>query len=118
MSAAWRVAAAATIVLLALQWPWLVGWRQSAHYLAWSIVLSLPLVPPLISFLRRRPRAPLWAGIVALFYFCLGVADQRVRGGAWAWALIGVSLVIVFAAGWPGIAAKLGKRRAATPPDL
>jgi uncharacterized membrane protein len=118
VSPAWRIAAAATFAMLALQWRWAFGAPRSGHFLAWSILLSLPLLPPALAFLLRRRRAPLWAGIAALLYFCLGVSGVRVVGGAWAWAEILLSLVIVFAAGWPGIAAKLARRRAPPPPNV
>jgi uncharacterized membrane protein len=110
VSRSWRVAAAATFALLALQWIPPVGLG--------SALWSLPLLPPAVAFLRRRPRAPLWAGIVALLYFCLGIAAIRVEGGPAPWLEMALSLVVVFAAGWPGIAAKLAKRRPAPPPNV
>jgi len=117
VSTSWRVAAAATFALLALGWAW--SWVTAGpHVVALGIVFSLPLLPPVIAFALRRPRAPLWAGIVALFYFCHGVTEARVSAGAWGWLEMGLSLVIVFAAGWPGIAAKIAKRRAAPPPNV
>ena len=115
---AWRAAAAATFALLVLQWSWAFGGPKPVHFLAWSIVLSLPLLPPTIAFLLRRPRAPLWSGIVALLYFCLGITGLRVSPSPWNAAYLVLSVVIVFAAGWPGIAAKLAKRRAAPPPNV
>ena len=119
MSRTWRIAAAATFALLALQWAWswAVGIFPVPRWLV-GLALSLPLLPPALLFMLRRPRAPLWSGIVALLYFCLGVASARVDGGAWAWLEIALSLVIVVAAGWPGIAAKMAKRRAAPPPNV
>lgn len=38
------------------------------------VVALLPLALPLLA-LRRPQRALIWAGIVALFYFCHGVAE-------------------------------------------
>ena len=110
MNGAWRVAAGATFALLALQWLPPNG-LVSAFW-------SLPLLPPAVSFGLRRPRAPLWAGIIALLYFCLAVAAIRVEGGPVAWLQLALSLVVVFAAGWPGIAAKLARRKAAPPPNV
>jgi uncharacterized membrane protein len=113
------VAALATLALLALQWPW--RWLQPASGLPYwlpAAAFSLPLLPPLLAFALRRPRAPLWAGNVALFYFCHGVAELRIEHGAWPWAEIALSLLVVFAAGWPGIAAKLARRRTAPPPNV
>jgi uncharacterized membrane protein len=117
VSGAWRIACAATLGLLALKWAW--SWVTGGpHVVALAIVSSLLLLPPAIAFALRRPRAPLWAGIVALFYFCHGVADARVSTGVWPWLEMALSLAIVFAAGWPGIAAKLAKRRAPPPTNV
>jgi len=119
MSGSWRLGAAATIALLVLHWSW--AWQvplPHLGFLASALLFSLPLLPPAIAFLLRRPRAPLWAGIVALLYFCHGVTAVRVDGGAWPWAEIALALAIIFAAGWPGIAAKIAKRRAASPPNV
>jgi len=121
VSGARRVSALATFALLALQWLW--SWSAGPHPQLpfWVLpgILSLPLLPPAIAFLLGRPRAPLWAGIVALFYFCHGVAELRVsRQAGWCWAEIVLSLVLVLAAGWPGLAAKLARRRAAPPSNV
>ena len=115
---AWRVAALATFALLALQWLWRLAVAPHPQLPAWlpPLLFSLPLLPPAVAFLRRRPRAPLWAGIVALLYFCHGIAELRVGEPGWPWAEIALSLLVVLAAGWPGIAAKLAKRRTAPPP--
>jgi uncharacterized membrane protein len=110
----------ATFALVALHWLWswaagpqppLPGWLRPALF-------TLPLLAPAIAFLLGRPRAPLWAGIVALLYFCHGVAETRVDDGPWPWLEIALSLLVVFAAGWPGIAAKWRKRRPAPPPNV
>ena len=121
MSRAWRLAAAATFAMLALQWSWIFGRPAgSMHYLAWSILLSLPLLPPALAFALRRPRAPLWAGIVALFYFCHGIAELRAapEQAAWATAEIALAMAMVLAGSWPGLRAKLLKRRTAPPPNV
>ena len=115
MSIAWRCAAAAAFALLALQW--LPGMGAGRPWLL-PALLSLPMLLPAVGFLLRRPRAPLWAGIAALFYFCLGIADYRVSGSPWHLLEVGLSLVVVFAAGWPGIAARRAKRGAAPPPNV
>ena len=119
MTAAWRIAAAATFALLALQWAW--GWAQPHPHLGpWVMPAfwSLLLLPAVVAFVLRRPRAPLWAGIVALVFFCDGIAALRLGGGAWAWAEVALSVAIVLAAGWPGIAARIAKRRATPPPNV
>jgi uncharacterized membrane protein len=116
LSGSWRVAMFATCALLALQWLWRWTAGPQLHWWIQPALMSLPLLAPAIAFLRRRPRAPLWAGILALFYFCHGVTEARVEGGAWPWLEVALCLLLVFAAGWPGIAAKLHKRRTAPPP--
>jgi hypothetical protein len=112
VSTSWRVAALASFAMFAVLW----GWAWPAWVL--PTLLSLPMLPPALAFALRRPRAALWAGIAALFYFCHGVAEWRVSSSAWPMLEIGLSLVIIFAAGWPGIAAKLAKRRAPPPPNV
>ena len=121
MNAARGVAAASTLALLALQWAWRAA--QPAETWPWwlpALLFSLPLLPPAIAFALRRPRAPLWSGTVALLYFCHGIAEWRANPAQapWAAAETGLALAMVFAAGWPGIAAKLAKRRAARPPNV
>ena len=121
MSGSWRLGAAATIALLVLHWSW--AWQvplPHLGFLASALLFSLPLLPPAIAFLLRRPRAPLWAGIAALLYFCHGIAEWRAAPAQWPWAAAetALALAMVLAAGWPGIAAKLVKRRAARPPTV
>jgi uncharacterized membrane protein len=119
VSRSWRVAAAASVALLVLLWCW--TWASGPPGLApWlaPALLSLPMLPPAFAFALRRPRAALWAGIAALFYFCHGIAELRVAASAWPILEILLSVAIVFAAGWPGIAAKLARRRAGSPPNV
>jgi len=115
------ISAASTFALLALQW----AWRATLPAESWpwwlaALLWSLPLLPPALAFGLRRPRAPLWAGTVALLYFCHGIAEWRASPAQspWAMAETGLALAMVFAAGWPGIAAKIAKRRAASPPNV
>jgi uncharacterized membrane protein len=119
VSGSWRVAAIATFALIVLEFAWS---RAAGPFpIRWWVIaggMSLPLLAPAVLFALRRPRAPLWAGIVALIYFCQGVVGVRTDFGPWPWLAIALSLVIIFAAGWPGIAAKIAKRRAAPPPNV
>jgi uncharacterized membrane protein len=113
------IAGAATWALLALQWAWRLA-QPSSPWPAWlaASLFSLPLLPPAIAFLLRRPRAPLWAGTVALLYFCHGIAELRAspEQARWAAAEIALALTMVVAGSWPGLRAKLLKRRTAPPP--
>jgi uncharacterized membrane protein len=120
MSAPWRVALLASIGLLAVQWPGAFATAAHPAIPRWLFpaLRSLPILLPLLVFALRRPRAPLWAGIAALFYFCMGIADFRVSGDRWHLLEIALAVVVVFAAGWPGIAAKIEKRRVASRPNV
>jgi uncharacterized membrane protein len=115
------LAGAATWTLLALQWAWRLS-QPPSPWPAWLLALlfSLPLLPPAVAFLLRRPRAPLWAGTIALLYFCHGIAELRAAPDQVRWALaeIALSLAMVFAGSWPGLRARLLKRRAGPPPNV
>ena len=121
MSGARGLAAVATWALLLLQWAWRLS-QPPTPWPAWlaALVFSLPLLPPAIAFLLRRPRAALWAGTVALFYFCHGIAELRAAPGqqAWAAAEIALSLAMVLASSWPGLRARVLKRRPPPPPNV
>jgi len=121
LNAARAIAAISTWALLVLQW----GWRLSLPPTPWpawlaALLFSLPLLAPAIGFLLGRPRAALWAGTLALFYFCHGIAELRAspEQAAWATAEIVLSLAMVIAGSWPGLAAKLRRRRSAPPPNV
>jgi uncharacterized membrane protein len=113
VAASWRIAAVASFAMLAglWIWAWPSGPRAGAPFWVLPALLSVPLLPAALGFALRRPRAALWAGIAALFYFCHGIAELRVSGSIWPALEVLLALVIVLAAGWPGIAAKLAKRR-------
>ena len=120
MSRSWWIALGSSLALLALQWLDAFFGPAHEHVPGWLVpaFLSLPLLLPLALFALRSPRAPLWAGIAALFYFCMGIANFRVTGSPLDLADAALSVVVVFAAGWPGIAAKIAKRKAARPPTV
>lgn len=114
-----RLAAAALAALLALQWLWHAWLAPPDRAPAWVVALlfSLPLLAPAMGFMRRRGSAALWAGIVSLFYFCHGVAEAWASPPVRALALVEVALAValVFAASWPGLQARLARRKAAPP---
>jgi uncharacterized membrane protein len=116
MNTPWRVGLVASVGLLAVQWPSAFAAAAHPSITLWLFpaLRSLPILLPLLLFALRRPRAPLWAGIAALFYFCMGIANFRVSGDALNLLEVALSVVVVLAAGWPGIAAKIERRRAAS----
>ncbi|HET6587620.1 MAG TPA: DUF2069 domain-containing protein, partial [Oleiagrimonas sp.] len=69
-----RVGYAAWFLLAGLQVIWHTWWRPSAQETMLAAVVALvPLLLPLLA-IRRPSRALLWAGIIALFYFCHGIS--------------------------------------------
>ncbi|MDE2279728.1 MAG: DUF2069 domain-containing protein [Xanthomonadaceae bacterium] len=71
-----KLGLAAWVALTALQVIW-HGWLLPPQGMPVALVLAITVVPLLlpIAALRRPRRALLWVGILALFYFCHGVAE-------------------------------------------
>ncbi|HKR75560.1 MAG TPA: DUF2069 domain-containing protein [Rhodanobacter sp.] len=68
------LAAWAALAVLQLLWH---GWLLPPQSVSVALVLAITLVPLLLPLaaLRQPRRALLWVGILALFYFCHGVAE-------------------------------------------
>jgi uncharacterized membrane protein len=68
------LAAWAALAVLQLLWH---GWLLPSQSVPAALVLAITLVPLLLPLaaLRQPRRALLWVGILALFYFCHGVAE-------------------------------------------
>lgn len=110
-----RIVLSSALALLALLY---LGWyRNDAHFGAAVFVFVMPPVLLLAGVLLRRPSAPLWSGIAALFWFSHGVmyAWSHPELGLWPWVGIALSLAIVFSASMPGMRARFSKDRG-TPP--
>ena len=107
--------------LFALQWVWHAALfpPSPSHGLWLATGFSLPLALLAIGLWLRRRSARYWSGVFALVYFCHGIAEAWTfpaeRGLALAEA--GLSVAVILAANWPGLAAKL-KGRAAPPPNV
>jgi uncharacterized membrane protein len=71
-----KLGLAAWAALVALQLLW-HGWLLPPQSMPIAWVLAITLVPLLLPLaaLRNPRRALLWVGILALFYFCHGVAE-------------------------------------------
>lgn len=100
MVSAGRVALACWCALLALQPTWYLWWRPPAGLPpAWATaVMSLPLLAVLPGLLRDAPRAHLWAGYVAVFYFMHGVVVAMTHPAARAAGLLETALTLAFIA--------------------
>jgi uncharacterized membrane protein len=91
------LAAWALLVLLQLVWHL---WLTPSVF---ALVITLPpLLLPLLALRTGAGRALLWVGIVALFYFCHGIAEAWTSPEVRAVALIETMLCIVLigALGW------------------
>ena len=100
-------------LLLALQPIWHI-WLSPASVLPpWLLVslLTLPLLPPTIGLLLRKPSALFWGGVIGLLHFCHGISELWTDSTVTALALTEVLLTtaLICAIGWDG----LKKRRAA-----
>lgn len=95
-------AAWAALVLLQPAWYlWLAPPANANPGLALALTLP-PLLLPLLALRRSPPRALLWVGIIALFYFCHGIVAAWVIAAARVPALLEVAfcLVLIGALGW------------------
>lgn len=100
-------------LLLALQpawYLWLAPPTSMPSLLAVGLA-SLPLLPPAIGLLLRRPNALFWGGLLSLLHFCHGVTELWSNPGVrWlAGAETALATALVLAIGWGG----LQRRRAA-----
>ncbi len=75
---------------LALAWP---GFGISLY---WPLLAASPLLLPLAGLWRGRLYTYRWVGFVALFYFCLGIAElvanPALRGYAYATTIASIGL--------------------------
>jgi uncharacterized membrane protein len=108
-----RVGLASFWLLFLLQPTWQL-WLSPAQVLPpllVTAVLLVPLLPPAIGLLLRRPSALFWGGVIALLHFCHGITELWSDPTVTALAAIqtGLSTALIAAIGWDG----LQKRRAA-----
>jgi uncharacterized membrane protein len=93
-----RIGLLAWAALLALQMAW-YAWLAPSHTLPPAAALGIAVIPLLLPLpaLRRPRRALLWAGMLALFYFCHGVAEAWSAPGerTLAWLEILLSLLLI-----------------------
>jgi uncharacterized membrane protein len=109
VSAPRRILLACLFALAALFAAW---FRDDRHFAAGLLVFVAPPLLLALALASGAKRAPFWAGVFALFWFCHGVMAAWTRPGeaAYAWAEIALSLAVVLASNWPALAAKSGKR--------
>ncbi|MGQ0800827.1 MAG: DUF2069 domain-containing protein [Pseudomarimonas sp.] len=115
-----HLALAAFWCLLALQpaWQLLLSPAKVLPPLLVTALLTLPLLPPAIGLLLRRPSALFWGGVIALLHFCHGImelwTDRSVIG--LALAQVGLSTGLIAAIGWDGLQKRRAQRAASQAP--
>ena len=110
-----HLAHAALLALLGLVLAWqlaLAPPKEMPRALA-AALHAAPLLPALLLLLRRHPAAPFWGAVAALLLFCHGVSEgwSSTELRALAAAEIALSLLLVFAASWDGLRARMARRR-------
>lgn len=91
-----KLGLAAWAALVALQLLW-HGWLQPPQSMPVALVLAITVIPlllPLVA-LRQPRRALLWVGILALFYFCHGVAEAWSAPAERMLAIIEIALALL-----------------------
>jgi uncharacterized membrane protein len=107
-------AALAALALLFVAW-----FRDDAQ--AWA-ALTLFAGPPLLllaGVLRGNRIAAFWSGVLGLFWFSHGVmlAYDRPAERGYALVEVGLALLIIVAASWPGLRARFGGHQEQKPTD-
>jgi uncharacterized membrane protein len=116
-----RATFAGVMALFALQWLWHGALFPPAGE-AWywlALVFSLPPGLLALALWLRRASARYWSGVFALLYFCHGITEAWTVEAARSLALaeVALSVAIILAANWVGLAARF-KRRATAPPNV
>ena len=91
-----KLGLAAWAALVALQLLW-HGWLLPPQNLptAWVLAIAvIPLLLPLVA-LRKPRRALLWVGMLALFYFCHGVAEAASSAAERRLAVVEIALSVL-----------------------
>jgi uncharacterized membrane protein len=109
-----HVARGAIVALFGLILAWHLVLAPPASLPRWLAVAlhASPLLPALALLLLRRPSAPFWGALAALILICHGVSEAWIAPGtrARAAAEIVLCLVLVFAASWNGLRARMRRR--------
>ena len=91
-----KLGLAAWAALVALQGIW-HGWLLPPQSVPMMLVLAIAVIPLLlpVAALRNPRRALLWVGILALFYFCHGVAEAWSSPVERTLALVEIALTLL-----------------------
>jgi uncharacterized membrane protein len=117
MSLATRWCGLGAFALAALQPFWHAWLAPPAALPPWLVTAAglAPIAPALVLFALRHRRAPYWAAVAALLYFCHGVMEAWSDRAVWPLALAEAALAVWIVAtyGWDGMRARFGRKPAA-----
>lgn len=102
-------AALAALVLLYAVW-----FRNDTHLFTALLIFAAPPLLLLLGVLCGNAKSVFWAGVFGLMWFCHGVMvawAQRSQAVP-AWAEIVLSVTIIVSSSWPGLQARLGRKKA------
>jgi uncharacterized membrane protein len=109
------IALAAFWALFAWQFVWHGWWLPPTHMPRWLplAVFVLPLLPPAIGLLRRRPTALFWGAAISLLHLCHAISEGWVDPDARWLALIegSLALLLIGAVGLDGLRRRRAARR-------
>jgi uncharacterized membrane protein len=109
---------AAMVVLHGMWHGWLAPPPTALLARVTFLLFVLPILPALILFSLRHRRAPFWAAVAALLYFCHGIMEAWVDRSVWPLGLAeaAVAAWIVVTASWDGMRARFARKAPAPPP--
>ncbi|MEO6102193.1 MAG: DUF2069 domain-containing protein [Pseudoxanthomonas sp.] len=102
------------LALFALSVVFSLWFHESELRIVLMLLFSLPPLLLLVGVLRGGRKAVFWSGVLGLFWFSHGVMEAYAIPSERMYALTEVvlAIVIVVASSWPGLSAKLGKKKA------
>ena len=114
MSRSGKLAAVSILALFALQLAWRL-WLAPPDTVPRAVAATLhalPLLPALGLLAARRRSAAFFGALAALILFCHGVSEAWSAPQVRLLALLecALSVLLIFAASWPGLRARIGRR--------
>lgn len=101
------------LALFALSVLFSLWFHDSASRIALMVFFTLPPLLLLVGVLRGNAKAVFWAGVVGLFWFSHGVMEAYAVPDERGYAVteLVLAIVIIMASSWPGVSARLLKKK-------
>lgn len=102
------------LALFALSVLFSLWFHDSASRIALMVFFTLPPLLLLVGVLRGNAKAVFWAGVAGLFWFSHGVMEAYAVPAERGYAVteLVLAIVIIVASSWPGVSARLLKKKA------